>query len=294
MSDTQLATPPNAASVFQDPGLFERAMTLCEVMAKAKTIPKHLQGSPGDLLRVVELAFRTNQSPYALADKTFLVGGKISFEGQLCAALLNSNPVLSTRLDYKYTGEGTALQCLVTARIKGEDKDRKIIVAWKDGHEQSPSNKALWQKQPEQQLAYWGARVWGRRHAPEVLMGIYTPDELEQAPEERAVTARVVPPAATDRPALPPTPAPAPAPFQVLDKEAPEEPVGDLHEELLLAMESDSIGEGSYLFFASTGKTAPKEGYQRLEDIPEATVKAMLTNWERTSKAYSSWKAKQS
>ena len=34
------------------------------------------------------------------------------------------------------------------------------------------TKNTVWTTQPEQQLAYAGARIWGRRHCPEVLMGL--------------------------------------------------------------------------------------------------------------------------
>jgi hypothetical protein len=36
-----------------------------------------------------------------------------------------------------------------------------------------------WTKQPDQMLAYSGSRIWGRRHCPEVLLGMLFADELE-------------------------------------------------------------------------------------------------------------------
>jgi hypothetical protein len=39
----------------------------------------------------------------------------------------------------------------------------------------------MWIKQPDQQLVYAGTRVWARRHAPEVMLGVYAPEEFDQA-----------------------------------------------------------------------------------------------------------------
>jgi hypothetical protein len=31
-------------------------------------------------------------------------------------------------------------------------------------------------------LAYFGARVWARRHAPELMLGVYSPEEFDEPP----------------------------------------------------------------------------------------------------------------
>ena len=54
-------------------------------------------------------------------------------------------------------------------------------------------NSPLWKGDPQQQLGYYSARAWARRHFPELLLGVYTREEIEEAPSVRDVT----PPQAT-------------------------------------------------------------------------------------------------
>lgn len=42
-------------------------------------------------------------------------------------------------------------------------------------------NSPLWEQDPRQQLAYLCVKRWARLHAPDVLLGVYTPDELQEA-----------------------------------------------------------------------------------------------------------------
>lgn len=162
-----------------DARFLEQAMKLAEYMATAKTLPDHLRGSPGDCLRVIEIAHRTRQSPYAIGDKTYFVSGKLAFEGQLCAALINAHSSIEQRLDYRYEGEGPRMACVVSARLRGEAQTRTIRVTLEQGKRDSKGARQRWEHDPEQMLAYYGSRVWARRHAPEILLGLYTVDELE-------------------------------------------------------------------------------------------------------------------
>lgn len=45
-------------------------------------------------------------------------------------------------------------------------------------------NSTLWTEDPKQQIAYLAQKRWARLYCPDVLLGVYTPDELEQ-PVER-------------------------------------------------------------------------------------------------------------
>ena len=50
-------------------------------------------------------------------------------------------------------------------------------------------NSLLWKTAPKQQLAYLAVKYWARRHCPDVILGVYMPDEFEQTQRaERDVT----------------------------------------------------------------------------------------------------------
>jgi hypothetical protein len=41
-------------------------------------------------------------------------------------------------------------------------------------------NSTLWASDPKQQLAYLAVKRWARLYCPDVILGVYTPDELQQ------------------------------------------------------------------------------------------------------------------
>jgi hypothetical protein len=153
------------------------AFKLAEMMSTGKLVPTHLQRSPGDCLMVIEQAMRWGMSPFAVAQCTSVIQGKLMFEGKLVAAAIQSCGILADRLNYEFTGEGDKRAIKVSATIKGEAKPREIVLALKD----AKTSNGMWTKQPDQQLVYAGTRVWGRRHAPEVMLGVYSPEEMEPA-----------------------------------------------------------------------------------------------------------------
>jgi hypothetical protein len=150
------------------------AMRLAEMMAKGKMVPEHLR-NPSDMLMVIEQACRWGMSPFAVAQCTAIVRGRISYEGKLVAAAVQSSGILSGRLNYTFSGEGATRAVTATGTIKGEDKPREVVVTLAS----AKTDNEHWKKSPDQMLTYHAARVWARRHTPEVMLGIYSPEEFE-------------------------------------------------------------------------------------------------------------------
>lgn len=160
------------------PHNMDAAIKLAEMMARARMVPAHLQGQVGDCLMVVEQAGRWGMSPFAVAQCTSVIQGRLMYEGKLVAAALHTSGALATRLSYDYSGEGASRVVRVSAVLAGETEPRFVDVRLADA---KTTNK-MWTTQPDQQLAYHGARVWARRYAPEVMLGVYAPEEMETAP----------------------------------------------------------------------------------------------------------------
>lgn len=149
------------------------AMELAKMMAESTLVPLALQKKPADCLLVIEQAMRWGMSPFAVAQCTSVIHGKLMFEGKLVAAVVNANGDLEKRLNYSYSGEGDSRKIIVSGSVKGEPDARTVDAVVKDVR----TTNELWKKQPDQQLMYAGARIWARRHMPELMLGVYTPEE---------------------------------------------------------------------------------------------------------------------
>jgi len=163
------------------PSTMAEAMEVAKLMAAGNFVAPHLRGKPGDCLAVVMQATRWAMDPFAVANKSYFVNDRMAYESQLVTAVINSSHVLDGRLQPSWQGEGNDLVCTVRGRLKGdpEIKERRVPIK-----NITTRNSPLWKSDPEQQLAYYAMRAWVRLHAPEVLMGVYTPEEL--GAEQRA------------------------------------------------------------------------------------------------------------
>lgn len=196
------ATVGTAAAIFSPEGM-NQLVRFAELMAQSKaTVPQHLAGKPADCLAVTMQAAQWGMNPFAVAQKTHVVNGALGYEAQLVNAVVSSSNLLATRLNYRWDGDWSkvngktdkspSLTVTVSAVIKGESDPRELTISMAQA---GVRNSPLWEQDPRQQLAYLCVKRWARLHAPDVLLGVYTPDELQEtAPRvERDIT----PPAAT-------------------------------------------------------------------------------------------------
>lgn len=145
-----------------------------EVMSRADiALPKHLRGNAGACMAVALQAWRWDMEPFAVASKSYSVNGMIAYEAQLIAAVVNTRSGIKGRLQYDFTGEGKDLACKVTGTLDGTE----CTYETPPYDAIQPKNSPLWKTDPRQQLGYYAARAWARRHCPEVLLGVYDREE---------------------------------------------------------------------------------------------------------------------
>lgn len=176
-----------------DSGRFEHMFRIASVMAGASLIPEHMwKNKSGELaletvkancFLVVNQAFRWGMDPFAVVPETYVVGGKLGFQGKLIAAVINAKAGLEHDLDYEFSGKvGTDdFQVRVFATKKGESKPREITLTVGQGK----TSNDMWRKDAEQKLCYSGATKWARRHSPQTILGILTDDDIDRIMENQ-------------------------------------------------------------------------------------------------------------
>jgi hypothetical protein len=211
----------SSSSLILDVAHMDSIMRLSDIMAKSRTtIPDHLKGSPADCAAVIMQAMQWQMNPYAVAQKTHIVNGTLGYEGQLVNAAIQSSGVTRDRFNYEWFGawekiigktrvvnvpekgkkgdkdykkayqfhasdydlkdeEGLGIR--ISATLRGETQPRELTLLLVQA---SVRNSPLWATDPRQQLAYLAVKRWSRLYAPDVILGVYTPDELDEANRE--------------------------------------------------------------------------------------------------------------
>lgn len=152
------------------------AMEFAKIMALSdKAIRAPFRGNPGMCLAICIQAHEWGLNPYAVASKAYIVNDQVAYESQLIHAVIESRAPLKSRLNCRYEGEGQTRKCIVFGTFTGDTDSREYATPmFKD----IPTKLSpLWKFDPDQQLFYYGSRAWCRRWAPDVILGIYAPEE---------------------------------------------------------------------------------------------------------------------
>lgn len=197
---------------------------MAQMMASGKsTIPDHFVGKPGDCMAIITQAMAWNALPHAVAQRTYMLKGRLGYESQLVGAVLNaSGAIAEAALMDEYFGpwenvigkvrevrkpadrpggEETVYRKLnttpadelgvgirVSGTLRGEKAPRVLELHLVQA---AVRNSTLWADDPKQQLFYLAQLRWARKYAPGVLLGIQVAEEIEAQVID--ITAREVP-----------------------------------------------------------------------------------------------------
>lgn len=162
-----------------------QAMEFAKLMSVSRTaVPKHLRENPGACLAIAVQAFDWQINPFALANKSYEVNDRICYESALYQAVVTRRAPIKGRIKMQFDGDGENRTCRVWADL-ADGSGQVDYVSPKFGRI-LPKNSPLWKNDPDQQLFYFSVRAFSRRHFPDVMMGIYTVDEIEDMPPEEA------------------------------------------------------------------------------------------------------------
>lgn len=183
----ELAISDHAGGLaFSDMG---EVMEFSKLMAVAGTaVPKHLRGAPGTCLAVCVQALGWRMDPFAVANKSYSVNDRVAYEAQLIHAVVEQRAPIKGRIKGEYLGDGKTRQVRLWC-VSAEDGDT-IEYLSPEFDKITPKNSPLWKSDPDQQLWYYSARALARRHFPDVLLGVYAKDEIEDHAPMREVNPR--------------------------------------------------------------------------------------------------------
>lgn len=175
---TQDAPQTNVGAMMFNPGAMNSLITFADMMAKSSvTVPDHLKGKPADCMAIAMQAMQWGMSPFAVAQKTHIISGRLRYEAQLVNAVVQQSNAIRGSFHYEFRGDGPTLECRVGAVLRG---DTDVTWGeWLRSSDVTTKNSPLWKVNPKQQIGYLQVNNWARLYAPGAILGVYTPDELE-------------------------------------------------------------------------------------------------------------------
>jgi hypothetical protein len=169
---------------------------ISDTLSRGKiAVPAHCRNEPGVCFALAMQALEWGLPIMSVITKSYLPrnGDRLGYESQLIHAVIEKNAPLKHRLRYEIIGEGDERRCKVSGTFRGEEKAHEYtsetlakmhpghITKTIDGEQRKfVRGSQLWDDIPEVQMFYSASRTWARLFAPDVLLGAYTPDEIEK------------------------------------------------------------------------------------------------------------------
>lgn len=181
------------------PSSLAEARELAGTLAAARTIPEALQKSPADVLAIIMAGAELGLAPMQSVRALVLIKGKPTLSADAMGALCKSRRDVC---EYLVLRHSDATKATYEAKRQGDPVPTVMSFTIEEART-AGLNGDNWRKFPAAMLRARALSAICRAVFPDLLLGVYDPDELEapRAPGEREVNA--APP-----PAAPPPPSP--------------------------------------------------------------------------------------
>lgn len=172
-------------NIFSDSNAFVVAQRMSKALASSTIVPKDYRGNIGNCLIALDLAIRLNTSPLLIMQNLYIIHGRPAWYTQYIIAMINNSHKYKTELQFAVSGKGDNLSCFAFVEdysghvVKGPT----ITLAMAKAEGWTSRDGSKWKTMPEVMIRYRAASFFGRLNCPEMLMGIYSADEVIEGVE---------------------------------------------------------------------------------------------------------------
>ncbi len=175
--------------VFSNIEQFEAAQRMAKALQSSNMVPARFKNDTGSCLIALDMASRLRMNVLAVMQNMYVVHGNPAWSSQFVISSINQSGLFGSSLHFEFVGEENkdSYGCYAWVWDKKHEEKIKgttitISMAKAEGWYGKSGSK--WKTMPEQMLRYRAAAFFGRTYAPDVTMGIYTKDEVEDSPND--------------------------------------------------------------------------------------------------------------
>lgn len=169
---------PDMGGIFGTSEKFELALKMAASLSKSTMIPKEFQGNVSNCILAVDIAERVKMSPFMVMQNIYIVYGKPSWSSQFIGALINSSRRYKEPIHYKMNDEKTSCYAWSIDQNGNKVVGPIVIIQMAKNEGWYDKNGSKWKTMPEIMLRYRALSFFGRIHCGDLLMGMYTNEEV--------------------------------------------------------------------------------------------------------------------
>lgn len=161
---------------------FIMAMQMAKALAESTIVPQTYHNNPSNCLIAIEQAQRMNISPLMVMQNLYPIQGRPSWSSKFLIASINASHKFDIELQYDETKDkdGKPYSCVAWTMKNGrrvEGMEVNMQMAKDEGW--LGKNGSKWKTMPQLMLRYRAASFFSSLNCPELTMGIYTKEEID-------------------------------------------------------------------------------------------------------------------
>lgn len=175
-----------------DIALFEKARTALAAFAEdaacADILPPALRGKPANIALVLHTGHELGVSPMQALRNIHIIEGRTTLSADFMAGLVMASPLC----EYLRPVELTAACATYETLRRGWDAPLRVSFTIEDAQRAGLTGKGNWKTYPQAMLKARCLTSIARAAYPDLVMGLYDPDEVDDIPPPRNITAEVI------------------------------------------------------------------------------------------------------
>jgi len=177
---TLVSTDTGENSALLDSAKFGQIQRAANLMSNSTLVPDHFRNNIPNCFIAIEMASRLGVDPFMFMQKCYVIGKKPGLEAQLIIAIANARGPFRSCINYRVSDDRQSCTAYATLRETGEEVSSTVDMKMVRKFGWDSKKDSMWTKMPEQMLKYRSAVFLIRTIAPEVIMGLYSREELQE------------------------------------------------------------------------------------------------------------------
>ena len=167
--------------IYSSSDTFQLAFQMAKGLSQSTLVPQQFQNNPANCLIALEQSNRLNISPMAVMQNLYIVQGKPSFSSSFVIGLINASGKYDMELQFdEEEKDGKPYACTCWTEKDGRKVTGiKITMDMAEKEGWSKKNGSKWLTIPQVRLRYRAASFFARMNCPELSIGLYSKEELD-------------------------------------------------------------------------------------------------------------------
>lgn len=174
--------------IYSSSDTFKLAYQMAKGLSESTLVPMQFQKNPANCLIALEQSNRLGISPMAVMQNLYIVQGRPSFSSSFIIALINSSKKYDMELQFdEEEKDGKPYACTCWTELNGRRVSGiKITMDMADKEGWLKKNGSKWQTIPQVMLRYRAASFFARMNCPELSIGLYSKEELDDMTKKQS------------------------------------------------------------------------------------------------------------